>query len=86
MKVWLSLTHGISHDAVVHTYKNTYKNNNIWWTTLQMKTEEPARIQYKCLVPIYVSRYESARPRYLQNRFYIVLAPSFHIHVSVSNL
>jgi hypothetical protein len=29
MKVWLSLTHGISHDAVVHTFKNTYKKNNI---------------------------------------------------------
>jgi hypothetical protein len=49
----------------------------------------PVRIQYKCLVPIYVWIVFSAMKMcalLFPKQNYKVLSPNFHIHVSVSDL
>ena len=48
---------------------------------LRITNGGPVRIQYKCMVPIYVFP-EMKLPK--QN--YNVLSPNFHIHVSVRDL
>ncbi len=49
--------------------------------------EGPVRIQYKCLVPIYVFPEQILRPALLfPKKVYNVLSPNFHIHVSVSTI
>ncbi len=44
------------------------------------------RIQYKCMVTIYVSPEMTARHCYFQKQNYYVLSPDFHIHVPLSDL
>ncbi len=48
--------------------------------------EGPGRIQYKCLVPIYVFPKMKLRGSLFPKHNYNILSPNFHIHVSVSNL
>jgi len=45
--------------------------------------EGPVRIQYKCLVPIYV--FAEMKLSLFPKQNYNVLSPNFHIHVSVSD-
>ncbi len=47
--------------------------------------EGPVRIQYKCLVPIYVFPEMKLRGLAIPKQNYNVLSPNFHIHVSVSD-
>jgi hypothetical protein len=68
----------------------------LWGFLCRTANEGLVRIQYKCLVPIYVSRKETERPLYSQTRIIIVLivpshvpnnnvlSPNFHIRVLVS--
>jgi hypothetical protein len=50
------------------------------------ENEGPVRIQYKCLVPIYVLPEMKLRGLVIQKQNYNVLYPNFYIHVSASNL
>jgi hypothetical protein len=49
--------------------------------TVYTEDEGPVRIQYKCLVPIYVSP-EMKLVSLFPKQNYDVLSPNFHIHVS----
>jgi hypothetical protein len=44
--------------------------------------EGPMRIQYECLVPIYVFLVMKVRASLFPKQNYNVLSPNFHIHVS----
>jgi hypothetical protein len=48
--------------------------------------EGPVRIQYKCIVPIYVLPEMKLPGLVISKQNYNVLSPNFHIHVSVSNI
>ncbi len=62
-------------------YWKKYSSNMVNRPTLQMTG--PVRIQYKCLVPIYVfPEMKLLFPK--QN--YNVLSPSFYTHISVRDL
>ncbi len=56
----------------------------IFGSALQMKGR--LRIQYKYLVPIYVSPEMNCAASLFPKQNYNVLSPNFHIHVSVSDL
>jgi hypothetical protein len=55
------------------------------WATCTAN-EEPVRIQYKCLVLIYVFLEMKVRALLFPKQNYNVLSPNFHIHVSASDL
>jgi hypothetical protein len=70
-------------------YKWVARSKYFWQksqiATLQIKG--PVRIQYKCLVPIYV--FPEMKPSGLaisRKQNYNVPSPNFHIHVSVNDL
>jgi hypothetical protein len=52
----------------------------------RVANEGPVRIQYKCLVPIYVFPGMKLRGLISSKQNYHVLSPNFHILVSVSDL
>jgi hypothetical protein len=54
-------------------------------THINTASEEPVRIQYKCLVPIYVFPEMKLFGLVISKQNYNVLASNFHIHV-VSDL
>jgi hypothetical protein len=51
-----------------------------------ISNEGLARIQYKCLVPIYVFPEMKLRASLFPKQNYNVLSPNFHIHVSMRDL
>jgi hypothetical protein len=71
--------------AVINSYMSC-RRVFLCFSLLYSANEGPVIIQYKLLVLVYVFQKRNCVASLFPNQNYNVLSPSFHIHVSVSDL